>query len=157
LLADVDLCQFVLKGMSTALSQMRKCTRSKSGQAIPSFRTLHSSSEPRDLTRISDKPATEKLLEITLKANNASYRPLFVASRCLVYPSSFRGRTKVELDFFYLVSLKCEEFRVPRAAAVFGFAVIAKKNQLFLILPHGQALLIHEVAVAILGEPAEFL
>jgi hypothetical protein len=36
----------------------------------------------------------------------------------------FRGRTKVDLDFFYLVSLDSEEFRVPGTAAVFGFAVI---------------------------------
>jgi hypothetical protein len=36
----------------------------------------------------------------------------------------FRGRTKVDLDFFYLVSLDGEEFGVPRAAAVSGGAVI---------------------------------
>ena len=34
------------------------------------------------------------------------------------------GRTKVDLDFFYLVSLDGKEFVVPTTASVFGFAVV---------------------------------
>src|ERR1017187_9150540 len=39
-----------------------------------------------------------------------------------------RGRTKVDLDFFSLVSFDGEEFRVPGAAAIFGLAVVEDKG-----------------------------
>ena len=35
-----------------------------------------------------------------------------------------RGRAKVDLDLFYLVAFDSEEFRVPGAAAILGFAVV---------------------------------
>ena len=35
-----------------------------------------------------------------------------------------RGRTKVELDFFYLVSFDGEEFRVPGSTTILDFAVV---------------------------------
>jgi hypothetical protein len=34
------------------------------------------------------------------------------------------GRVEVDLDFSYLVSFDREEFRVPGAAAILGFAVV---------------------------------
>jgi hypothetical protein len=37
---------------------------------------------------------------------------------------SFSDRTKVDLDFFDLVSFDSEEFRVPGTAAIFGFAIV---------------------------------
>jgi hypothetical protein len=37
---------------------------------------------------------------------------------------SFWDRTKVDLDFFDLVSFDSEEFRVPGAAAILGFAIV---------------------------------
>jgi hypothetical protein len=38
------------------------------------------------------------------------------------------GRTKVELDFLYLVSFDSQEFRVPGAAAIFGLADVENKG-----------------------------
>jgi hypothetical protein len=35
-----------------------------------------------------------------------------------------RGRTKVDLDFFYLASFDGEELRVPGAAPILGFAIV---------------------------------
>ena len=37
---------------------------------------------------------------------------------------SFWDRTKVDLDFFDLVSFDSEEFRVPGTAAILGFAIV---------------------------------
>jgi hypothetical protein len=34
------------------------------------------------------------------------------------------GRTKVDLDFFYLASFNGEELRVPSAVAILGFAIV---------------------------------
>jgi hypothetical protein len=38
------------------------------------------------------------------------------------------GKAKVDLDFSYLVSFDREEFSVPRAAAILGFAVVGDEG-----------------------------
>ena len=43
-------------------------------------------------------------------------------SRCLRW--FLWGRTEVDLDFFYFASFDGEELRVPRAAAILGFAIV---------------------------------
>ena len=48
----------------------------------------------------------------------------------VVYAGSFGARTEVDLDFFYFASLDGEELRVPRAAAILGFAIVEMKASL---------------------------
>jgi hypothetical protein len=68
------------------------------------------------------KIVSETIMQTKLNHPADPFLPGDFANSCLA--GSFWGRTKVDLYFLYLISFDSEEFRIPGAAAILGFAVV---------------------------------